>query len=134
MPRVIHMAHRRTDSHENLLHGGPLAGVPPAAEGRDRDEPELLEILHKTGTLDLPAIGLSDVSPHVSHEPTSSCHGARAAAATSTASAGQAPPRPVPALAVSAFDRRFPRFVCCGCLSCALLLTVVIILLRLLSS
>lgn len=128
--------HHRTGSNEGLLTGPQAVprdvgesstqahgiGLPPALD----EEPELLEIYHKTGG-DLPVI--------LSIDDPLSVQDLRQSASTVTVSPAQQQralddsPKQLDFHA-SAFDKRLPKFLCCGCLCCVLSFLLIVMLAR----
>ena len=82
------------------------------------EEPELLEILQ-----------VKDVAPTVLSSVVVVEHGHQSAASTSTGIS----PHPAPLFEsqpVSNFDKRLPRFLCCGCVLLLLIVLLIVLLLR----
>ena len=114
-------SHRRTSSREPLVSEDPEV---PASTGED--EPELLEIYAKTA--EPPTIILDLSGPlHGGDEAHPQQH---ASASTSNASSAAANPPAPP----SAFDKRLPKFLCCGCVCCLLIAILLVLLVRLAAS
>ena len=116
-------SHRRTSSRE------PLVGEDgtPEAPSLNEEEPELLEIYHKSADppqIVVPSIFV-DLSGPLRNDET------HASASTSDISSAVATP---PAPANSAFDKRLPKFLCCGCVCCLLVAIFLVFATRLAAS
>ena len=121
--RFMAASHRRTSSRE------PLVGEDgtPEAPSLNEEEPELLEIYHKSADppqIVVPSIFV-DLSGPLRNDET------HASASTSDISSAVATP---PAPANSAFDKRLPKFLCCGCVCCLLVAIFLVFATRLAAS